>query len=151
MRSCTYGKSGAVMFSHPAPRTNSLPSALMTESPRNVTPPCYGRAMGRVRVRSAFECGECGQQMAQWAGRCPGCGAWGSIAERTASSRPSPRSPGASTVAPLLITDRKDQRVLTGVAGVDRVLGGGLVPASVTLLAGEPGIGKSTLLLQVAA
>jgi DNA repair protein RadA/Sms len=109
--------------------------------------------MGRVRVRSTFECAECGQQLAQWAGRCPGCGAWGSISERRVSSGSGSASPSAApvTVATLSITDREDRRVLTGMPGVDRVLGGGLVPASVTLLAGEPGIGKSTLLLQVAA
>src|SRR5881392_2653791 len=114
-------------------------------------PPVTVGGVGRVRVRSTFECAECGQQMAQWAGRCPGCGAWGSIAERSASFGAKPRAVGASPVVPLSISDRADRRVLTGIAGVDRVLGGGLVPASVVLLAGEPGIGKSTLLLQVAA
>ena len=116
-------------------------------------PPVTVGGVGRVRVRSVYECAECGQQMPQWAGRCPGCGAWGSIAERTASVRPGGLSGGgaAPAVTPLSISERSDSRVPTGLAGVDRVLGGGLVPASVILLAGEPGIGKSTLLLQVAA
>jgi DNA repair protein RadA/Sms len=94
-------------------------------------------------------CSDCGQQVAQWVGRCPGCGGWGTVAERgfTDVARPAP--------APLetlgLASDGEPVRSSTGFAGVDRVLGGGLCPGSVTLLAGEPGIGKSTLLLQVVA
>jgi len=119
----------------------------------DVVPPCYGRIVGRVRTRSLFECSECGQQMAQWAGRCPGCGAWGTIAERP-ERPPSSRGGGSGAVEPLAGVSGghgPGRRVRTGLAGVDRVLGGGLVPASVTLLAGEPGIGKSTLLLHVVA
>jgi len=98
------------------------------------------------KVRTLLACTSCGQQLAQWAGRCPGCGAWGTIQERSGGT-------GASKVA--LQTLEHDggveRRVPTGFAGIDRVLGGGLVPASVTLLDGEPGIGKSTLLLQLVA
>ena len=82
--------------------------------------------------------------MAQWVGRCPGCGAWGTI-EDSVGGRPGP-------VAPVLTlggTSGTEPRVSTGIQGLDRVLGGGLVPASVILLAGEPGIGKSTLLLHL--
>jgi DNA repair protein RadA/Sms len=84
--------------------------------------------------------------MAQWVGRCPGCGAWGSIQEDTPTIRRSVLKPVALGDAP-----PAQQRVRTGFGGLDRVLGGGLVPGSVSLMAGEPGIGKSTLLLQVLA
>ena len=98
-----------------------------------------------AKVRTVLACSECGQQQSQWAGRCPGCGAWGTI---EAASRP--RSAG-SAVTVLGSDVASDRRVATGLKGIDRVLGGGFVPGSVALLAGEPGIGKSTLLLQVAA
>jgi DNA repair protein RadA/Sms len=97
------------------------------------------------KVRTVVACRECGQQLARWAGRCPGCGGWGTIEERAG---------GTAAAVPLetLAHERDDERrVPTGLAGVDRVLGGGLVPATVALLAGEPGIGKSTLLLQLVA
>ena len=84
--------------------------------------------------------------MAQWVGRCPGCGAWGTV-EGAVGERPGP-------VAPVLTlggSPGTEPRVPTGIPGLDRVLGGGLVPASVVLLAGEPGIGKSTLLLHLLA
>src|SRR5918994_1965016 len=92
-------------------------------------------------------CRDCGQQLARWAGRCPGCGGWGTIEERAATEM----AAGGVEVTVLGHDGDEDQRVPTGFAGVDRVLGGGLVPGSVALLAGEPGIGKSTLLLQVVA
>jgi DNA repair protein RadA/Sms len=91
-------------------------------------------------------CAACGQQLAQWAGRCPGCGAWGTIREAVGGS-----APGSVPLETLEHDGEVGQRVPTGIAGLDRVLGGGLVPASVLLLAGEPGIGKSTLLLQLLA
>jgi DNA repair protein RadA/Sms len=99
------------------------------------------------KARTILSCSGCGQQLARWAGRCPGCGAWGTIEERA-------RDGTASRLAPLeTLTDDggAEHRVCTGFAGIDRVLGGGLVPASVVLMAGEPGIGKSTLLLQLVA
>jgi DNA repair protein RadA/Sms len=97
-----------------------------------------------TRPRTFFACSECRQQMAQWVGRCPGCGAWGTI-EGAVGERP-------GAVVPVLTlggTSGSEPRVPTGIPGLDRVLGGGLVPASVVLLAGEPGIGKSTLLLHL--
>jgi DNA repair protein RadA/Sms len=110
------------------------------------------------RVRILLACSECGQPASQWAGRCPGCGAWGTIAERPAergrasgtAAGPGLGRPSVSTLAAAEGTG-PGERVGTGFAGLDRVLGGGLVPASVVLLAGEPGIGKSTLLLHVMA
>jgi DNA repair protein RadA/Sms len=102
-----------------------------------------------TKIRSVFVCSGCGQQLAQWAGRCPGCGAWGSVSERA------PAPSGSVAVRPLGRTDPAEAeaggRVSTSFEGVDRALGGGLVPATVALLAGEPGIGKSTLLLQLLA
>ncbi|MDQ5874713.1 MAG: AAA family ATPase, partial [Actinomycetota bacterium] len=80
----------------------------------------------------------------QWVGRCPGCAAWGTI-ESSVGGAPGPVTP----VLTLGGTSSAERRVTTGIQGLDRVLGGGLVPASVVLLAGEPGIGKSTLLLHL--
>ncbi|HEX6331841.1 MAG TPA: ATPase domain-containing protein [Actinomycetota bacterium] len=97
------------------------------------------------RRRNVLACRDCGQQLAQWVGRCPGCRAWGTIEERTFGGTAS----APLDVHPLVAEPGDDRRVSTGIAGVDRVLGGGLVPAAVALLAGEPGIGKSTLLLQL--
>ncbi len=98
------------------------------------------------KVRTLLLCRDCGQQLAQWAGRCPGCGAWGTIEDRVAGTASAPV--GLRTLAH---EPEDDRRIPTGLTGVDRVLGGGLVPATVALLAGEPGIGKSTLLLQLVA
>jgi DNA repair protein RadA/Sms len=106
-----------------------------------------------ARTRAIFTCSGCGLQLAQWAGRCPGCGAWGSVTEQRVE-RSASRGAGSAAVRPLVGADGSGPpgaRVSTGLEGVDRVLGGGLVPATVALLAGEPGIGKSTLLLQLLA
>ena len=104
-----------------------------------------------------FTCSACDAQSPRWLGRCPECGGWNTFiegeAERTV--RPGERTASAAGRAPVLRMQDVDAtdspRLLTGLADVDRVLGGGLVPGSVVLLGGEPGIGKSTLLLQVAA
>jgi DNA repair protein RadA/Sms len=100
------------------------------------------------RPRAEFACRECGQQTARWVGRCTGCGGWGTVEER---SSPGPAAGSAPAALPLVsgADGGDDRRVSTGSDGLDRVLGGGLTPASVVLLAGEPGIGKSTLLLQL--
>ncbi len=109
--------------------------------------------MSKSTVR--HRCLECGAATAKWVGRCPGCGAWNTVVEEVASARPAAAgSPARSAAAavPLWSVDLSTSAVLaTGVAELDRVLGGGVVPGSVTLLGGEPGIGKSTLLLQVLA
>ena len=106
-----------------------------------------------AKTKTVLVCSECRQQVSQWVGRCPGCDAWGSIEERLGVS-----SGGASRalIAPVPLVSagpalEKDRPVSTGIEGVDRVLGAGLVPSSVVLLAGEPGIGKSTLLLHLMA
>ena len=103
-------------------------------------------------VRPAHRCTECGLDVAKWVGRCPECQAWGSIeaagpppVRRVAAGVPS------APARPIAEVDLQAARARpTGVDELDRVLGGGLVPGAVVLLAGEPGVGKSTLLLEVA-
>jgi DNA repair protein RadA/Sms len=115
-----------------------------------------------VRARSTFVCTECGAQQPRWLGRCPGCGAWSSLVEEPTggpgSGAAAPTdllgvdpSPGVAKPIPLREVDADAAPHLpTGLPEFDRVLGGGLVPGSVVLLGGEPGIGKSTLALQLA-
>lgn len=107
------------------------------------------------RNRPAYRCSECGATSAKWLGRCAECQSWGTVAEATVG-RPDLRQVVAGAVsAPALPIGQIDlassQVRPTGLDELDRVLGGGLVPGSVILLAGEPGVGKSTLLLEVAA
>ena len=102
--------------------------------------------------KPGFRCTECGTESVRWVGRCPECQAWGAVAELGAVPRravsPAPVTRAARPIGEL---DPDDARARpTGVDELDRVLGGGLVPGSVVLLAGEPGVGKSTLLLEVA-
>ena len=104
-----------------------------------------------AKPRSTFVCQECDHVSPKWLGRCPECGAWASLHEvrREASA-------GGSRPRPLPVTPFPEipaadaRRVETGIAELDRVLGGGLVPGMVVLVGGEPGVGKSTLLLQAA-
>jgi DNA repair protein RadA/Sms len=103
-----------------------------------------------AKLRTILACSACRQQVSQWVGRCPGCGQWGTIDELRAANGTA-RSLSPPTLVTLASAPDDEQRVSTGFAGIDRVLGGGVVPASVALLAGEPGIGKSTLLLHVLA
>jgi DNA repair protein RadA/Sms len=104
----------------------------------------------RVRTKSIFACRECDAQAPRWLGRCPECGAWNSLDEERPTGGADPaRPPAGDRPVPLAAVDPLAAAVVpTGIAELDRVLGGGLVPGSVTLLGGEPGIGKSTLLLQ---
>ena len=111
----------------------------------------------------SYVCTECGWTGAKWFGRCPECGQWGTIEEfhetrpaastsRTAApgrtSRTTPTAVALSAAQPITDVDTASvTRVPTGFGEFDRVLGGGIVPGSVVLIAGEPGIGKSTLLL----
>lgn len=106
----------------------------------------------KVRERAAYTCGECGCGSAKWVGRCPECQAWGTLAQVGASQITVLRAGAVSRPAlPVNELDvQASQARPTGVDELDRVLGGGLVPGSVVLLAGEPGVGKSTLLLEVA-
>jgi len=106
-------------------------------------------------ARPAYRCADCGHEAAKWVGRCPECQAWGTL-DQAAPARPAlatlavgaPSSP-AQRIGDVDVQAARAQP--TGVGELDRVLGGGLVPGAVVLLAGEPGVGKSTLLLEVAA
>jgi DNA repair protein RadA/Sms len=116
-----------------------------------------GRQSSSRASRPAFECDVCGHRPLKWVGRCPECGEWGSIIDSTggASLPNALRSVTARTPAeparPIATISIEPARAKpTGVAELDRVLGGGIVPGAVVLLAGEPGVGKSTLLLDVA-
>ena len=108
-------------------------------------------------ARAGYRCSECGHQAAQWVGRCPACQAWGTLEEaapvaaapvRARVAAGAPTAP-ARRIAEVALESARARS--TGVSELDRVLGGGIVPGAVVLLAGEPGVGKSTLLLEVAA
>jgi DNA repair protein RadA/Sms len=106
-----------------------------------------------TRERPAFRCAECGWTTAKWVGRCGECQAWGTVEDAASPVvRTTAAGPVTAAARPIAEVDVEAARALpTGVAELDRVLGGGLVPGAVALLAGEPGVGKSTLLLDVAA
>lgn len=102
---------------------------------------------------SVFFCGECGYESTKWLGKCPACGSWNTMLEqKKVSSVPSINNLAYAHAIPLAdVTTTASGRVSSGIGELDRVLGGGIVPGSVTLLGGDPGIGKSTLLMQTAA
>lgn len=119
-----------------------------------------------AKARSIYACGKCAAQQPRWLGRCPECGAWDSLAEEVVATEGAPEAQGRDLLDPSLglaspkgtparrlseIEATEIARIETGVPELDRVLGGGLVPGSVVLVGGEPGIGKSTLALQIAA
>src|SRR5690348_7855882 len=104
-----------------------------------------------ARLNPVFVCDSCGGETLKWQGQCPLCGAWNSLEERRAPrSRVAPAAVAVNLAPGAAVADA-GARLSTGQGELDRVLGGGIVPGSVILLGGEPGIGKSTLLLQVAA
>jgi DNA repair protein RadA/Sms len=115
-------------------------------------------AMAKVSAMAMYECSECGWRSPKWAGRCSECQAWGSVTAAAPVAPPAARrvplragTPRAAAV-PIARVDATAARARpTGMAELDRVLGGGLVPGAVVLLAGEPGVGKSTLLLEAGA
>src|SRR5215831_19110518 len=115
-------------------------------------------------AKTHFFCAQCGHEEARWFGRCSACGAWNSAAEAPPAGAPAAKgargaratrarwTANAPSVArPLAEIDVSDvRRAPTGIAELDRVLGGGVVPGSLTLIGGDPGIGKSTLMMQLA-
>lgn len=105
-----------------------------------------------MKVRNVFLCQSCGYSSPKWMGRCPDCGGWNTLIEEQISDARISRPAGPSTVPVPLdeIAYAESERFLTGIGEFDRVVGGGIVPGSVVLIGGDPGIGKSTLLLQVA-
>ena len=102
-----------------------------------------------ARPTTVFVCSACGTESAKWHGQCPGCGAWNTLAEETrapAGGRAA-KAPGRA-VKPVRLADvraEKHARLSTGIGELDRILGGGVVPGSIVLIGGSPGIGKSTL------
>ena len=108
-----------------------------------------------AKPTSRFVCQSCGAVTLKWAGRCETCGEWNTVEEEAVIARPGPaaKAPVGRSVAFVGLAGSAEPppRAPIGIAELDRVLGGGLVPASVVLVGGDPGIGKSTLLLQAAA
>ena len=114
-----------------------------------------------AKVKSIYSCTECGATSPKWQGQCPGCGQWNTLVEAIAETTTPAGKRFGTSFAPLTSTGkpqdlaairpREEPRLPTGIEEFDRVLGGGIVPGSLVLLGGEPGIGKSTLLLQAAA
>ncbi|HEX9501565.1 MAG TPA: DNA repair protein RadA [Thermoanaerobaculia bacterium] len=102
------------------------------------------------RATTIFACIECGNQATKWKGRCPECNAWNSYAEEESGAGPAARTTSSTSVGITDIGHDEAPRMSTEIPALDRVLGGGLVFGAVTLVGGEPGVGKSTLLLQVA-
>src|SRR3546814_9484693 len=114
-----------------------------------------------AKTKSAWVCQSVGYESAKWLGKCPSCNSWNSFAEEVTvkGGSQSPGSPGSRQGSPGRINQpvriseiefSPEYRIRTGDTEFDRVLGGGIVPGSLVLLGGEPGIGKSTLMLQVA-
>ncbi|MBQ3094404.1 MAG: AAA family ATPase, partial [Clostridia bacterium] len=104
------------------------------------------------KAKTVYVCNECGFETARWSGQCPSCGEWNCLHEEVRTKTTATRS--SVTTAPLKLADIRDEdepRLTTGMSELDRVLGGGIVPGGLMLLGGDPGIGKSTLLLQVCA
>ena len=108
--------------------------------------------MAKAKKSTVFFCQECGFESTKWLGQCPGCKAWNSLVEETvvsssgkAAGRVERKEPSPLSAVALV----KEDRISSGIEELDRVLGGGVVPGSLILVGGDPGIGKSTLLLQV--
>lgn len=108
-----------------------------------------------TKSKTVFVCGECGYETPKWVGKCPGCGEWNTMVEdvrlpQKAAVSAAPRLAHTFSAMPLSQINAADEhRFVTGISELDRVLGGGIVKGSVILLSGDPGIGKSTILLQV--
>ncbi len=110
-----------------------------------------------AKNKNAFLCEQCGSILSKWAGQCPECQAWNSVVETLPVTPRASRFAGYSGRVENRVKSLVDvgqstiKRIQTGIGELDRVLGGGIVPGSVLLLGGDPGIGKSTLLLQMVA
>jgi DNA repair protein RadA/Sms len=104
-----------------------------------------------AKAKSAYVCSDCGASALQWFGTCPSCGAAGTLVETVAERSGRTAAAALAPVSLAAIAPAHSERIATGVPELDRVLGGGLVPGQVVLIGGDPGIGKSTLLLQALA
>lgn len=108
------------------------------------------------KLKTAYVCSVCGYQTAKWSGKCNNCGEWNCLEEVVVSSEKNRSSAGGISLSKLSakplseISIEAEERTVTGISELDRVLGGGIVKGSVVLLSGDPGIGKSTILLQIA-
>ncbi len=108
-----------------------------------------------AKIKVEFACTACGTSSPRWVGKCPGCGEWNTLVEEVTAAPPRQRAgmPDFPVSRPVRLTEVAETaaaRTSCGIAEFDRVMGGGVVPASATLLGGDPGIGKSTILLQAA-
>ena len=110
-----------------------------------------------AKKKSKFMCNACGYESAKWMGRCPGCGEWNTMNEEVEIITKGPRgafqhSTTTTKATPIINVEMQEEtRIVTEMDEFNRVLGGGIVPGSLVLIGGDPGIGKSTLLLQVSA
>lgn len=105
-----------------------------------------------AKKKTVFFCQNCGYESVKWMGQCPGCREWNTFVEETvttASAKEKKKMASAEPVKLSEVSADQDERIGTGISELDRVLGGGIVPGSMVLVGGDPGIGKSTLLLQV--
>ncbi|MDZ4246247.1 MAG: AAA family ATPase, partial [Dehalococcoidia bacterium] len=109
--------------------------------------------MDKGRQKTIYVCQQCGRESSRWFGKCPGCDQWNTLIQSNATSgKQHPRGKSTSNNLPLelsAIADESSNRIILPFKELNRVLGGGLVPGSVVLIGGDPGIGKSTLLLQI--
>ncbi len=105
-----------------------------------------------MKSKVVYVCSECGYESAKWIGKCPGCGGWNTFAEDVVVTSKSSKKVAQSFSIPVKLSTvdtTKDPRIVCGIGELDRVLGGGIVRGSLVLVGGEPGIGKSTILLQL--
>lgn len=117
-----------------------------------------------MKLKSVYVCSNCGETSPRWMGRCPSCGSWNTMNEDVVAEAPKAVTPAARQAAATrqegvttltarrlseISTTEEKSRILTGISELDRVLGGGIVLGGVVLLSGEPGVGKSTMLLQL--
>jgi DNA repair protein RadA/Sms len=107
--------------------------------------------MAKAKPAIQFSCTECGYSAGRWFGKCPGCNAFGTLVEEVVGQVSTASAPPKPLLRLVDVQVEEAARISTGVPELDRVLGGGLVPASLVLLGGEPGVGKSTLLLSALA
>src|SRR6476661_4931652 len=103
--------------------------------------------MAKAKPAVQFSCTECGYSAGRWFGKCPGCNAFGTLVEEVVGQVSTASAPPKPLLRLVDVRVEEAARISTGVPELDRVLGGGLVPASLILLGGEPGVGKSTMLL----
>lgn len=108
-----------------------------------------------AKQKTVFICSECGYESAKWSGRCPACGNWNTFSEEVITDTPASVKKSPANIAPSVrlcdISAQAEARISTGIHELDRVLGGGIVKGSLVLISGDPGIGKSTILLQMCA